>query len=248
MIDFVGQVEKTWWSVFREARKAVNHALLASAFEQKNYAMAEEAVNPALMKMRNASAIHFRPLAAEIFTAGAEYAAKQLNQSVLRLAKKSVGRNDRVSFLFDGKDPAALEWLRAYEFDLLDDLSETTINDLREIFHALFDQAIAYPDAVEQIDEAIGDRERAKLIARTESGRIANAGKREAWFQAEKDGFLTKTTRRGWVSHEEACPICQGLDGTTVPLRGQFVLEDGTRIDGPPAHPRCTCTESLVIQ
>jgi hypothetical protein len=103
----------------------------------------------------------------------------------------------------------------------------------------------------DRVDPAVIDRRferrasgmlasRARVIARTEVVDAANAGQRGLWNEASHEGlFDRQTARKVWVAtpDELECEICEALDGTEVPLDGQF---EGP-LDGPTAHPSCRC-------
>jgi len=83
---------------------------------------------------------------------------------------------------------------------------------------------------------------RALTIARTETIAAANEGQRLLWAQAVADGLLSPGVRRVWIAANNPCPICQGLNGTTVGLQEPFA----PGLYGPPAHPRCRCSQGLA--
>jgi len=91
-------------------------------------------------------------------------------------------------------------------------------------------------------------RQRAHLIARTESNRAMNEGQRATWMALVAAGQLDPARwRRQWLTVLPApgvCPICLPLDGVTIPLVGGLYPGDGD--GGPPAHPNCRCSEVLV--
>ena len=86
---------------------------------------------------------------------------------------------------------------------------------------------------------------RARNIARTESIKAANEGQRQAWLQARDRGEIGNDALREWsaaTGDNRTCPICEDLDGETTTLEGNFSIG----VDGPPAHPSCRCSTSLV--
>jgi hypothetical protein len=85
-------------------------------------------------------------------------------------------------------------------------------------------------------------RERAETIARTETMTILNAGVELAWDQGMDQGYFDGIDmERVWIvtPDERLCPICEPMTNVSVPYGEDFP------IDGPPAHPRCRCTEGL---
>jgi hypothetical protein len=90
-------------------------------------------------------------------------------------------------------------------------------------------------------------RQRARMIARTETIRAANEGRRSLWRRDVADGvILPSRWEREWVaivpSDGRTCPRCVGLDGARAPIEGEYPAPGGL---GPPQHPDCRCTEVL---
>lgn len=151
-----------------------------------------------------------------------------------------------VSFAFDETNPRAVAWVQAHSLKLIEDLSETTRNDIRDLIEGAFEGEYDTDDLADQIETLIGDSTRAETIARTETMRASNQGQLEAWDQAQEKGLLTGTELLEWITtpDDRLCPICEPLDGETAPRGGTFEV-DGDRITAPPAHPRCRCTVGL---
>jgi len=143
-------------------------------------------------------------------------------------------------FRFDSSNPRAAKWAKRHAAELAKDISETT---RQAIADAIAEQQEEGGDV--DILAAVGDETRADLIARTESMRAANFGQREAWAQAVDAGLLTGDEQRTWIAtgDEALCPICEALDGATAGLDGEYPDPGG---EGPPAHPRCRCTEGIA--
>lgn len=85
---------------------------------------------------------------------------------------------------------------------------------------------------------------RAQRIARTETQFAQAEGRRESWQLAQEEGILPPVERE-WMAVGGACPICEGIDGSTAPVDGAYESEEGP-IEAPPAHPNCVCTERLT--
>lgn len=84
---------------------------------------------------------------------------------------------------------------------------------------------------------------RSRTIARTEIVRAAEAGRQESWNQAAKQGLIDpKVATKTWSTGPyDVCPICRGLQATSVPVKGSWP----NGIKHPPAHPNCRCTMVL---
>ena len=87
-------------------------------------------------------------------------------------------------------------------------------------------------------------RQRAFLIARTETIRSLSAGQQAAWRTARNAGRIPKTSLQRWsvVGDDRLCPICIALSGVKRKIGQQFP----GGISHPPAHPSCRC--SLVLE
>ena len=93
-------------------------------------------------------------------------------------------------------------------------------------------------------------KDRATIVARTESIRAASAGQQQLWEQAERDGLWIADMRRHWLvtPDDRLCPQCASIPGMSevgVGLHVPFTTPYGPIIF-PPAHPQCRC--SVIIQ
>jgi len=80
-------------------------------------------------------------------------------------------------------------------------------------------------------------KNRASMIARTESNRAENMGSLDGYKQSGLEG------EKEWVATIDAntSPVCKALDGKRVPLNGKFDWK-GEEFDAPPAHVNCRST------
>lgn len=140
---------------------------------------------------------------------------------------------------FDKSNPAAAKWAREHAAELVDGITTTTEERIRE---AIARGQEGEVDVYDEVLDAIGDEARAGVIARTESMRAANEGQRQMWGQAVDDGLLTGDEQREWITAEDACPQCDELDGEQAEFDGEYPGDGG---DGPPLHPNCRCTEGI---
>lgn len=81
-------------------------------------------------------------------------------------------------------------------------------------------------------------RERADMIARTETMEALNRGQQEAWEDAQREGLLPEDAKKAWMTTPGCCDDCEQLDGVEVALDDEFPQGGG---DGPPLHPNCRC-------
>lgn len=114
-------------------------------------------------------------------------------------------------------------------------------------------------DKLDKLHDKISARkikERATVIARTETIRAGNAGQDAAWKQMVDKGLIPANTPRVWIvaDDERLCPICESLDGVEVELGGEYnttVQHSATRqvtytAQYPPVHPACATRDHLI--
>lgn len=91
-------------------------------------------------------------------------------------------------------------------------------------------------------------RERAEVIARTETHKAAGAGQQAAWDEADRTGLINASEySKVWVVtwDEVLCPECEEMDGEAVGMDESFDTPEGP-MDYPDMHPHCRCTVNLV--
>lgn len=151
----------------------------------------------------------------------------------------------KLNIRFDAQNARAAAWALEHAGWLIDNIAQTT----RERIQEAVARAQISGDLQAQYDDilaAVGDEDRAQLIARTESMTAANEGQRQGWDQAVDAGLLPADARRVWIATDVGpCPICEALDGNEAMLGEEYDGEDGGY--GPPAHPNCRCTEGLSL-
>jgi hypothetical protein len=84
-------------------------------------------------------------------------------------------------------------------------------------------------------------KQRALVIARTETIRASNEGQRQLWQQAVQRGDLPAGIKRVWLV-SDPCPICRPYANAVAKLDEPFL---GSLMN-PPAHPQCKCTTGLA--
>ena len=89
-------------------------------------------------------------------------------------------------------------------------------------------------------------RQRAFLIARTETIRSLSAGQQASWRVARDAGYIPKTSLQRWsvVGDDRLCPICIALSGVKRLIGKQFP----GGVYHPPAHPACRCALVLIVR
>ena len=160
-------------------------------------------------------------------------------------------RDDLKKQYMDGLDKAEMQFnvnfypdldrlqsLETYTFDLVKGMNADIAEKLRgELQRGLlnFENVSELKKRVKKVmDISI---ERARTIARTEMNRASNTGQLDGARQSN-----LKLMKR-WDAHldKRTSPVCNALDGQTIPLDSKFKWQ-GKVYDAPPAHPNCRST------
>jgi hypothetical protein len=92
-------------------------------------------------------------------------------------------------------------------------------------------------------------KERALLIARTETINAAAAGYREQLIQASEQGLLDASKWEVmWLvtPDDRLCPLCQAMSGKRREINGVYQDGPGAGKNCPTLHPRCRCAERTI--
>ena len=180
------------------------------------------------------------PSLVKAVVAGGRAGVKAL--STLRTAEELRTAAPNLKMSFDATNPDVVKWARKHAAELIDDISATSKKRIRLAISELHDEG-DWDLALDRILASVGDEQRAKLIARTESMAAASEGNRQGWRQAIDEGLLTGDEKVTWIATEGACPECEALDGAVRDIDGQYPDPGG---DGPILHPNCRCTEGII--
>lgn len=171
--------------------------------------------------------------------------SSDLQQSILKMVRESyqeaiedAGIEFNMNFTGDYRAVGALQ---NFGFNTVKDLTEEIKGDLRQSMSMGLMNRENIPELRERIQKVMQvAKERAKLIAQTETVRAYNQG----YYDAAKEGRLKVT--REWSAQPEKnqdnpCPICESMHGQRRGMNENFTAQDGTTHFLPPAHPRCKC-------
>lgn len=156
-------------------------------------------------------------------------------------------------------DPHLEEAIRGQAFAFCESTNKTTtaaLGDAHEqVRQALLDGVLTQGEAIPELTKRIkavyrdlSDR-RANLIAITEASRAVHTA---SLMSARSSGVAT---RKKWLLSANACPKCHAIADRVnpegIPLDEDFAVS-GTNpaymnISMPPAHPRCRCTATFVV-
>lgn len=142
----------------------------------------------------------------------------------------------------------AAEWARAYTYELVKGVADTTSARLGEIIAQSFEENVTLGETMDSISGLFG-ADRAARIATTEITRAAAQSEIAVQEEAAADGIKM---RRTWMTREDelVCDICGegGLSGAQENEDGLFFCEfDGGYYDAPPAHPNCRCATGMEV-
>lgn len=146
-----------------------------------------------------------------------------------------------VEFDVAAVNAAALEWARTYTYDLVQGLVDTT----RDVVARAIEQYLATPGMTEgELEALLGSafgEVRARMIAITEVTRAYSMATN--WYREMLARMGIRMTRRWNTANDErVCPVCGPLHRQTEHVWGEDFP------DGPPAHVRCRCWETLLLE
>lgn len=132
-------------------------------------------------------------------------------------------------------------------------LTPRQVGQVERYREGLIARGITGDKLVARVERKAGQllRQRAELIARTESITAAAAGQQQLWEAAEREGLLDRgRARRAWTvtPDERLCSICRAIPGMNpdgVGLHEPFQTPIGP-IMHPAAHPACVPGDTLV--
>lgn len=118
-------------------------------------------------------------------------------------------------------------------------------------------EGVSIDELTRRIEDRISgwDQFRSRMVARTESNRVANRAAVESYKAAN-------ITKKQWLASGDACVYCADLNGSIVEVTADFVGDGesfqpegaGTPLNlgmgsvgHPPAHPHCRCTVVAVL-
>jgi SPP1 gp7 family putative phage head morphogenesis protein len=127
----------------------------------------------------------------------------------------------------------AAAWASRYSFDLVQGINRTSQGRLQTAVSDWFREPTTIRDLQNELAPTFG-KQRAKLIAQTETTRAAHEGAVAGYEQSGVVAGLQWQTS----ADERVCPVCGPLQGTNLPMRGGST---------PPAHPGCRCWTIPIV-
>ena len=146
-----------------------------------------------------------------------------------------------------------LTFIAEHNYKFANSIAKSSVETIRKSVQKAFEQGTSLKSLRDELKDKFAgqvSKNRATMIARTETIRAANEGARAVY----KGAGVTKMT---WIASSDACPYCQGLNGKTISVEENFLskediyMPEGTKkaldlsygdIPSPPIHPGCRCT------
>jgi len=130
--------------------------------------------------------------------------------------------------------PELIGYMKDYNFPDLDDLTAAQKKKLNKLMLNAFKEGKGLRAITDEVNKIVKDPKRAKLIARTETTRIANEAKRMDYEKSDVEELEFITADDAKVDDK-----CRSLDG----IRFEIKSSEGVI----PVHPRCRCTWIAVV-
>ncbi len=166
----------------------------------------------------------------------------QVAQDAARVSLKQMGVPDG-SPVFGKASARATAWARDRAAELVTEIEDATRDMLRTELADAIEAGTTRRDLAERLSDfyAFSD-ERADLIAGTEIAFANGNGSLDSYEAAEELGIKVK---KEWILGPDPCEVCQANAAAgAIDLDEDFPSGDATS----PAHPRCECAVSPVVE
>jgi hypothetical protein len=244
--DFLARIKTAYYTIARETSDVAANAI-QEKFGKKvvfNYVTKAVNIHPSGRIMVESVPVNPRSL-------------KWIDERALQLVREGLSKQQRevvTSIIQDGFGKGLHP---SVAFDSIKQNIGLTSREYKAVENrrALLEEKGFQPEDVREETDAYREElrgVRAERIARTETMYAESEGRKSAW-QAASDAGVLPAVQRVWMSPPPSaspnrpCSICLSLDGTTAPLNGAYESPElDEPVPGPPAHPNCGCTETIV--
>lgn len=191
-----------------------------------------------------------------LFLAGAQRGAELLQ----RAGGKSWATKDGIRFNWSLMHRLARDWARKYAADLVRGINETTLEVFRQAIAGWVEKGGSLEDLAKYLQGKLPEleipegwspdkvkwavsRQRARLIAQTESTRVFTEGSIQQWEQSG-------VTEAKWRTNvdELVCDVCRSMQNVVGNLRTGWVSPLTGKTYRPPAHPGCRCFLAPIVE
>jgi SPP1 gp7 family putative phage head morphogenesis protein len=134
----------------------------------------------------------------------------------------------------------AKDFLDKYSLEISVITEETVLNRIRKELERGLKEGLSNRDLIANIKETAGtwmSEHHAQTIARTETGKMYNAGRLARWLDPETNGFV-EALQYDAIVDSRTTELCEHLDGMIVSIQRSEVIAQFT----PPNHFQCRAT------
>lgn len=134
----------------------------------------------------------------------------------------------------------AREFLKKYAYEIGVITEESVLNRIRKTLEDALDEGLPPKDTAEAVRETAGtwmSPWHAQTIARTETGKMYNAGRLARWMDEENNGFV-EALQYDAIVDTRTTELCEHLDGRIIAITNGAMVAKFT----PPNHYQCRAT------
>lgn len=180
------------------------------------------------------------PIIQDVATSGADFGRQQVEREALGVK----ALEDLIGVDWGLVNNDAADWALGYVGELVRGILSTTRDRIRKEVARFITSGESLADLRRRLmKDYLFSESRAEAIAVTEVTRAYAEGNQTAWRQSG----VTQGKRWNTANDELVCPICGPVHNAIVPIDQPFTTPAG-QIDVPPAHPRCRCWITPIVE
>jgi SPP1 gp7 family putative phage head morphogenesis protein len=215
---------------------------LKTAFEKGD----EEEVKGILASLEMPSRKEWRKLVRKLIYSATKAGILRAHFEMLRLKELYEFDEDTWEVIPEGYDydvifpEEAKDFLDKYSLEISVITEETVLNRIRKELDRGLREGLNNRDLIANIRETAGtwmSEHHAQTIARTETGKMYNAGRLARWLDPETNGFV-EALQYDAIIDKRTTELCEHLDGMVVSIQRSEVIAQFT----PPNHFQCRAT------
>jgi SPP1 gp7 family putative phage head morphogenesis protein len=215
---------------------------LKSAFEKGD----TDEVKGILASLEMPSRKEWRKLVRKLIYSATKAGILRAHFEMMRLKELYEFDEDTWEVIPDGYDydvvfpDEAKDFLDKYSLEISVITEETVLNRIRKELERGLKEGLSNRDLIANIKETAGtwmSEHHAQTIARTETGKMYNAGRLARWLDPETNGFV-EALQYDAIVDSRTTELCEHLDGMIVSIQRSEVIAQFT----PPNHFQCRAT------